>query len=506
MLLGTRAFIRRLFERIVIKCLLFVDLGLAFGILDRNGKGLGFGLGGVFSADKSGVSLDEDDQGKNARSDNGPSHELEGGLVLEVAESESEADGSGVSSGSDDSRDGSGGRGVNVRDNSVGGTFGGLDKEGEEDHDGDGGSKGVGLGEDQDKNTFGEEADGLGPKTSTHSVVVVTDIGQESSKSTGEEVHESEDGGNGGGGFGGEFELVLEVKGGGVVHGKFDTEAAGILDEKQPGVDVEGTLTEGGSGGDFGHLSVLLEFRVVTLGGIVGDHVDHDTGSETNNSRDKGDSTPGLGGVTAGEDLEKREKSRSHDELGDTSSKVTPSSAKSVGGSDDFLAEHSGRPVLAHDEGTSGGTNEKTKDPKTGGVVDKTGAGGRDGSTAKDGGHRNTGTPLIASRSEDETHEDGSSDSSNGGSPDLLLGKVKILLDLGQERSNGEPDEEGNEETPPRHVEGSHVGAGERTKLDGGGLVILVRIDIDPVLVVLLPLSGCSSVDFRHDDSFDKLK
>jgi len=490
-LLGTRAFIRLIKEA---KSLLFL-------FLDRDIKSGGLFLWSVLSADKSGVSLDEDDEGKTARSDNGESHKHEGILVFEVAESKAEADGSSVSSSSDDSGDGTSGRRVDVRDNSVRGSFGCLDEEGEEDHDSDGGSKGVGLGEDKDEDTFTEEADGLGPKTSTHSHVLVTDIGKEPSKTTGEEVHESEDGGNSGGGFGGELELVLEVKGGGVVHGEFDTEAAGVLDEEEPGVQVEGTLAEGRSGGDFGHLSVLLEFSVVTLRGIVRDVVDHDTSSETNSGRDKGDSTPGLGGVTIGEHLEKREKCRSHDKLGDTSSKVTPSSAKSVGGSDDFLAEHSGRPVLAHDEGTSGGSNEKTKDGESSSGVDKTSAGGRDGGSAQDDGHRNTGSPLIAGRSEDETHEDGSSDSGNGGSPDFLLGEAKIRLDLSQERSDGEPDEESNEETPPRHVEGSHVRAGKGTKLDGGGLVILVRIDVDEVLVVLLPLSGSSGVNFRHGDA-----
>jgi hypothetical protein len=37
-------------------------------------------------------------------------------------------------------------------------------------------------------------------------------------------------------------------------------------------------------------------------------------------------------------------------------------------------------------------------------------------------------------------------------------------------------------------VEGTHVGTGERTKLDLGGLVILVGVDVDMVLGVLLPL------------------
>ena len=182
MLLGTCAFIRVKSAKSL----------LGFLFLDRDRKGLGVFLRSVRTADESGVSLDEDDKGQDGRSDNGESHKHEGVLVFEVAESKSEADGSSVSSGSDNSGDGTGGRRVDVRDNSVRSTFGGLDKEGEEDHDGDGGSEGVGLGEDQDENTFTEEADGLGNKASTHSHVLVTHIGNESSKTAGEQVHESE--------------------------------------------------------------------------------------------------------------------------------------------------------------------------------------------------------------------------------------------------------------------------------------------------------------------------
>jgi hypothetical protein len=48
----------------------------------------------------------------------------------------------------------------------------------------------------------------------------------------------SKDGSNGGGFLGGQRELVLEVKGGSVVHGQFDTEATGVLDEQEPSVQV----------------------------------------------------------------------------------------------------------------------------------------------------------------------------------------------------------------------------------------------------------------------------
>ena len=141
------------------------------------------------------------------------------------------------------------------------------------------------------------------------------------------------------------------------------------------------------------------------------------------------------------------------------------------------------------DEGSSGRSDEQTKDGKTGGVADGSGKGGRDGGEAKDGSHRDTGTELVTGRSKDETHEDGSTYTDNGGSPDLLLGESKIVTDLREKRGDGEPDEESAEETPPRAVEGTHVRAGKRAKLDGGSLVILVRVDINVVGVVFLPLS-----------------
>lgn len=69
----------------------------------------------------------------------------------------------------------------------------------------------------------------------------------------------------------------------------------------------------------------------------------------------------------------------------------------------------------------------------------------------------------------------------------MLPVQPKIVSDFGEKRSNGEPDEKGDKESPPRAVEGSHVRSGNGTKLDCLGLVILARVDIDPVFVILLP-------------------
>ena len=71
----------------------------------------------------------------------------------------------------------------------------------------------------------------------------------------------------------------------------------------------------------------------------------------------------------------------------------------------------------------------------------------------------------------------------------MFLFKSKGVLDLTKKRGNGEPDEEGDEKSPPRAVEGPHVWAREVAELDLGRSVILVWVDLKGVLVVLFPLS-----------------
>ena len=342
------------------------------------------------------------------------------------------------------------------------------------------------MGKDQDETSLTGKEDGVDEDTSTHSEAGVELIRGESSETTGKEVHPSKDRGNGGGRLGSLFELLLEVKCGGVVHGELDTEAASVLDEENPRVEVESSAAEGSGGRNLGHGSVLLHLAVVSLWCVITDKVNSDTGGKSDNGRDDRDSTPGPLGIVVVKDLEERKEEGSHDELGDSTSEVTPSTDQSVGGSNNVLGEHTGGPVLAHDKSTSSNSNEKTKDGESFSGVDQSGAGGRDGCTAKNDGKEDTGSVLVASRSESETHKDGSSDTDNGRSPDLFLGQAESLLDFGEKRSNGEPNEKGDKERPPRAVEGTHVGTGEVAELDFLGLVILVRIDLQDISLVLL--------------------
>ena len=70
----------------------------------------------------------------------------------------------------------------------------------------------------------------------------------------------------------------------------------------------------------------------------------------------------------------------------------------------------------------------------------------------------------------------------------MLLRNSQRCLNLGEEWGDGEPDEEGGEESHPRAVKGAHVWAFEGEELDFGGLVILVGVDVNVVSVVLFDL------------------
>ncbi len=104
---------------------------------------------------------------------------------------------------------------------------------------------------------------------------------------------------------------------------------------------------------------------------------------------------------------------------------------------------------MTHDEGRSSKTDEKSENRKGGGTCHKPSKGTWNGGGDEDDTHWNSGTVLITDRSIDETHEDGSGDRANVGSPDLLFVEVETLLYLRHERSDGEPDEERDEEAEP---------------------------------------------------------
>ena len=89
----------------------------------------------ALAPDKACVALDPDKDTEKRRSDDREAHDHEGGPVLgsESAEGQSERNGTCVAAGTDNSGNGTGAGGVNVRDDTIGGSLGALDEDGEED-------------------------------------------------------------------------------------------------------------------------------------------------------------------------------------------------------------------------------------------------------------------------------------------------------------------------------------------------------------------------------------
>jgi len=68
---------------------------------------------------------------------------------------------------------------------------------------------------------------------------------EEPTETAGEEVHPSEDRGNGGSLFCRLTKLILKVQSSSIVHGQLYSEATGVLEEQDPRIEVDGARTEG---------------------------------------------------------------------------------------------------------------------------------------------------------------------------------------------------------------------------------------------------------------------
>jgi hypothetical protein len=76
-------------------------------------------------------------------------------------------------------------------------------------------------------------------------VELVTD---KTCKTTRKQVHPAKDGRNRGSRLSGQSKLFLEVQGGVVVHCQLHAEAACVMDEKKPRIEVECSTVEGSGG------------------------------------------------------------------------------------------------------------------------------------------------------------------------------------------------------------------------------------------------------------------
>mmetsp|Transcript_14165 Transcript_14165/g.28549 ORF Transcript_14165/g.28549 Transcript_14165/m.28549 type:complete len:405 (-) Transcript_14165:494-1708(-) len=349
----------------------FGNLGVGFGDGQRRRR---LGRDHFLAPEHSRIALDVDENTRSSTTQNSTAHDDKGIFVAKLAKAQSKADGTRVTSRTDDSSNGASAWGVHIGDNTISGTLSSLYKEGEEDHDDNGAAQIVRIGEDQNEGPFAKKQDTLDPNTTAHAIASVGSIREITSETTGKQIHPTKDGCNGSGGFRRLTKFILEVQSGGVIHGQFNTKTARVLKEEHPSVEVKGTRSERSRSGHFGHVSVFLELRVVTLGSVVGDVVNGDTSNECDDGGDDRHSAPSLLRIVIVKDLEKREQGRSHNQLGDTSTKVTPATTKSIRRSNDLFGKHPGRPVLTHDECSSRNTDEETYNGKTSSTVDKANA------------------------------------------------------------------------------------------------------------------------------------
>merc|ERR1719251_165605 len=103
----------------------------------------------VGSANHVTVTLDANQERQQTGSQNSTSHESERFDVSQLTESKTEAHGTTVSTSSDDTGDGTGGRRIDVWDDSVGGSFRSLDETGKDDEDDNGTGEICSIGENQ---------------------------------------------------------------------------------------------------------------------------------------------------------------------------------------------------------------------------------------------------------------------------------------------------------------------------------------------------------------------
>mmetsp|Transcript_34782 Transcript_34782/g.61129 ORF Transcript_34782/g.61129 Transcript_34782/m.61129 type:complete len:425 (+) Transcript_34782:71-1345(+) len=303
----------------------------------------------ILATEKTSMSLDANQKGEETRCNNGTSHDVKGWNGIQLAETKTKAHSSKVTTSTDNPGNASCNRRIDIRHNSVGGSLSGLNYGGEKYHDDNGSRKRVGVGKDEHQYTLDDEKTTLPHETALHTHLGVELIRRISTNTTGKEIHPAKDGGDGGRTLGGEFKLLPKVRRGGIVHCELDSEAAGVLKEENPGVEVHGATAEGGTCRDLGHGSVLFHISIVSLGSIIRNPHNEKSKAKSNNSGDDAHSPPSHLGRHA--KLEEGEENSSHDELGNTSSKVTPAAHDCIGGTGDFLREHAGRPELAADEG-----------------------------------------------------------------------------------------------------------------------------------------------------------
>lgn len=149
--------------------------------------------------------------------------------------------------------------------------------------------------------------------------------------------------------------------------------------------------------------------------------------SNEDEGHDEGDAPCDVRGETRL--VDQRIEDGRHDEISDTTTRVTPAADQCVGGTDNVAVEEAGGPNLARHEAAAEDANEESDGVKTGGIVDGTREHSRDGAEEQKGDKCESWSELIAHRPRHGADKECGGQRDDVGVCDFLCGEVEIFLD-----------------------------------------------------------------------------
>ena len=151
-----------------------------------------------------------------------------------------------------------------------------------------------------------------------------------------------------------------------------------------------------------------------------------------------------------------------HEELGNTSAEVAPSSSSGVSDSNALAVEHAGHPELTSHESGEAESDAQAANEKARRGGDITHAEAERGGHHQHDGQTVSGSNDIANGPHDHAGGDGTSHGREASAAQVRLGEFEVLTNDSNHGSGREGGHEGNEEADPRHVERRVVRAVER--------------------------------------------
>jgi hypothetical protein len=313
------------------------------------------------------------------------------------------------------------------------------------------------------------------PEATAHAELDRGEVRSETAERAREQVHEAVARREGTRGDEVELELVVQVSGDDVVHGKLDAEAEAVGGDHAPHAVVLAAEHLGLERVLLLQLAGGVQEHVVAVGEILAEEHHSDAGERVHEAGD--DVRPAPGGVdaalSAGHHAGVDER---HEELSDAAAEVTPARGGGVGDADALAVEHAGHPELARHEGGQTETDAEAADQEAGGVFDVGHAEAERSGEQEDDGQAVARSYHVADGSHDDTGDDGAGDGGEAGVAEVGLGELEVLADDRHHGCGREGGHEGHEEADPRHVEGSMVGEAEGEDVEALRLVLAVRI------------------------------